>query len=374
MKKYPFLDLTDANAPYIEEITEAVLRVIRSGRYIGGCECKTFEDNLANFTGTDFAIGTANGLDSLRLIFRAYKELGLLKDGDEVIVPANTYIASILAITDNGLTPVPVEPDIESLNIDSNKIEESISSKTRAILTVHLYGRVAFDSTIKDILNRYNLLLVEDNAQAIGAFSPIKGINGTLTGSIGHAAAFSFYPTKNLGAMGDAGAVTTSDPELAAAIRAIANYGSDKRYHNIYKGLNSRLDPIQAAILNVKLPHITKENEIRREKASAYSHILSNCDLILPTEQHPGSHVWHQYVILSPNRDKLKRELAEKGIQTDIHYETPPHHQPCYHNMFANYNLNVTEHIADCCLSLPITRTTSLENVTEIAKTIARLA
>lgn len=372
MKSYPFLNLADANAPYLKEIEENVLRVIRSGRYIGGSECETFEKNLAASTGTDFAVGTANGLDALRLILRAYKETGRLRDGDEIIVPANTYIASILAITDCGLTPVLVEPDIHSLNIDDKLIETAVTARTRAIMTVHLYGRVAFSEMMLEIAGKNGLLIIEDNAQAIGAVSPVKGINGTMTGSLGNAAAFSFYPTKNLGAIGDAGAVTTSDPELASAVRALANYGSDRRYHNIYQGLNSRLDPIQAAVLNVKLPHICKENNLRREKADLYRELLADSGIILPSAETPQSHVWHQFVILTGQRDRLRLLLAQNGVATDIHYAVPPHLQPCYREFFRESVLPVTERIADSCLSLPIGPSTTISDIREIAGIISR--
>lgn len=366
MKEYPFLNLSDANKEYLDKIEQAVSGVIRSGRYVGGPECVSFERNLAEYCGTDYAVGVANGLDAIRLIFRAYMELGRLKAGDEVIVPANTYIASVLAVTDCGLVPVLVEPALESLNIDSNKIEKAVTEKTKAILTVHLYGRVAFDSRMLEIARKHNLLIVEDNAQAIGAVSPIKGINGTMTGSLGDAAAFSFYPTKNLGAMGDAGAVTTSDKELADAVRALANYGSDRRYHNIYRGVNSRLDPVQAAVLNVKLPYLEKENSLRREKARCYCELLAGTELMLPSEPVEGMHVWHQYVVLAQNRDRFIRRLADEGVHTDIHYAVPPHLQSCYKGFF-DKKLSITEYIAQNCVSLPISPTTSLEDVREIA-------
>lgn len=369
MKEYPFLNLWDANREYLDQIEQAVSGVIRSGRYVGGSECVSFENNLAGYCGTEYAVGVANGLDAIRLIFRAYIELGRLKEGDEVIVPANTYIASVLAVTDCGLVPVLVEPTIESLNIDTEKIEQAITEKTKAILTVHLYGRVAFDSRMLAVARKYNLLVVEDNAQAIGAVSPVKGINGTVTGSLGDAAAFSFYPTKNLGAMGDAGAVTTSDKELADAVRTLANYGSDRRYHNIYKGVNSRLDPVQAAVLNVKLPYLEKENCLRREKAECYSALLTGAELVLPTEPVKGMHVWHQYVVLAQNRDEFIRRLAEAGVHTDIHYAVPPHLQPCYKGFF-DKKLSITEYIAQNCVSLPISPTTSLEDVEDIARIV----
>lgn len=373
MKNYPFLSLYDANAPYIEEIKDAVEKVIRSGRYVGGEECARFEKNLADYVGTEYVVGTANGLDALRLILRAYKEIGRLEEGDEILIPANTYIATFLAVTDNGLVPVPVEPDEKTLNIDSSLIEELITPRTRAILTVHLFGLVAFDSVMKETAARHGLLIIEDNAQAIGAISEIKGRNGVRTGALGDAAAFSFYPTKNLGALGDAGAVSTSDRQLAETVRALANYGSDYRYHNIYKGLNSRLDPIQAAALNVKLPYLDRENELRREKSATYSAGLSDMRFTLPSAEYPLSHVWHQYVIRTSERDRLREELLENGVHTDIHYPVPPHLQPCYNGSAWGRPLPVSEKIASQSVSLPISQTTSLSDIKEIVTIIRTL-
>ena len=255
--RYPFLDLATVNAPYADELRRAALRVVDSGRYIGGCEVEAFEAALARNTGVPYAVGVSNGLDALRLIFRACIELGRLRLGDGVIVPANTYIASVLAVTDCGLTPVFVEPDERTLNLDTSLVEKALDENVKAILTVHLYGRACYDSTLADVARRYGLIVVEDNAQAIGADASVASPAGTYrTGSLGDAAAFSFYPTKNVGALGDAGAVTTRDPEIANVVRALANYGSDRRYHNIYEGFNCRLDPILAAFLNIKLKYI----------------------------------------------------------------------------------------------------------------------
>ncbi|MDE6287732.1 MAG: DegT/DnrJ/EryC1/StrS family aminotransferase, partial [Muribaculaceae bacterium] len=261
------------------ELRQVAGDIINSGRYIGGPVIETFEKSLAADTGTAFAVGTANGLDALRLIIRGYIELGRLKEGDEIIVPANTYIASVLAVTDCGLTPVPVEPRLDTLNLDTELVEKAITPATRAIMTVHLYGRACYDNVLADVAKRNNLLVIEDNAQAIGARSRI---DGRRTGSLGHAAAFSFYPTKNVGALGDAGAVTTDDAELAAAVRALANYGSDRRYHNIYRGLNSRLDPLQAAFLNIKLPHLDEENSRRAAIAEVYEREINNPAILKP--------------------------------------------------------------------------------------------
>lgn len=370
--KYPFLDLGPVNAPYMDEMSAAMERVVRSGRYIGGIETEQFEQNLRHLTGAGYAVGVSNGLDALRIILRGYIELGEMAPGDEVIVPANTYIASVLAISDNGLTPVLAEPDLLTSNLDTTRIESLITTRTRAIMPVHLYGRVCFDERLKALARRHSLLIIEDNAQAIGAVSPAPGITGgTVTGNLGHAAAFSFYPTKNIGALGDAGAVTTSDERLARAVRALANYGSDRRYHNIYRGLNCRLDPVQAAVLNVKLPHIDQENAMRRELAAIYCREITNPEVRLP-ELVPG-HVFHQFVIHTDNRDAFTRHLDEHGVGWDMHYATPPHMQPCYKELTNNskpLHLPVTERLADTCVSLPITRCTTPADAKEIANII----
>lgn len=327
--KYPFLDLAKINAPYMAEIKEAVNRVITSGRYIGGEECVRFENSLAEYTGGKYAVGVSNGLDALRLILRAWVDRGDLHKGDEVIVAANTYIASVLAIIDAGLVPVLAPVDIDTLNLDTSRLEEALSPRTRAVMPVHLYGRACWDNNIKNFVERNNLLVIEDNAQAIGAKATVEGLNGSsVTGALGHAGAFSFYPTKNLGAMGDAGAVVTWDADLAMRVRALANYGSDRRYHNIYVGANCRLDPIQAAVLNVKLLYLKDENDYRRALAAIYDRKITNPDIIKPL-QGGEDMVWHQYVIRSAHRDDLQQYLATHGIATDIHYATPPHMQPC---------------------------------------------
>ncbi len=365
--KYPFLDLATVNAPYIEELHRAAGSIIDSGRYVGGPEVEAFEKSLAADTGTAFAVGTANGLDALRLIIRAYIELGRLKAGDEIIVPANTYIASILAITDCGLIPVPVEPRTDTLNLDTSLIEKAITPATRAIMTVHLYGRACHDATLMEIAKRHNLLVIEDNAQAIGARSRL---NNRRTGSLGDAAAFSFYPTKNIGALGDAGAVTTDDAELAAAVRALANYGSDRRYHNIYCGLNSRLDPLQAAFLNIKLKHLDEENALRAAIAEIYENEISNPRVIKPHYSAGGDMVWHQYVVMTEDRDGFRDYLLKNGVQTDVHYATPPHRQPCYADLLGKLSLPVTDTIADQVVSLPVTRCTSEDDARAIARII----
>lgn len=367
--KYPFLNLATVNAPYIEELRRVAGSVIDSGRYVGGPEVETFEKSLAAATGTTYAVGTANGLDALRLIIRGYIELGRLKPGDEIIVPANTYIASILAITDCGLVPVPVEPDMSTLNLDTSLVEQAITPATKAIMTVHLYGRACHDEILADVAKRHNLLVIEDNAQAIGARSPL---NGRRTGALGDAAAFSFYPTKNIGALGDAGAVTTDDAELAAAVRALANYGSDRRYHNIYRGLNSRLDPVQAAFLNIKLPHLDEENGRRAAIAAVYEREISNPAIMKPLYSTAGDMVWHQYVVMTPERDRFRDYLLKNGVQTDVHYATPPHRQPCYAGTLGKLALPVTDRIAAEVVSLPVTRCTSEEDASAIARIINR--
>jgi dTDP-4-amino-4,6-dideoxygalactose transaminase len=344
-----FLDLQKINLQHQTEIEARLLNVFKSGWYLLGDEVKNFEKNLAAYLGVNHVIGTANGLDALRLILKAYLELGFMKEGDEVIVPANTYIASILAISDNKLKPVLLEPDLETYNLDLSRIEEKISSKTKAILLVHLYGRVCWSEELSALAQKYNLKIIEDNAQAIGA--AWKGIK---TGALGDAAGFSFYPGKNLGALGDAGAVSCKDSDLANTLRAIANYGSAQKYTNIYKGLNSRLDEIQAAVLDTKLQYIDLENNRRQKIAKLFSKQISNNKIILP--QIPADsqeHVWHLYVIRTENREKLQNYLLTNGIQTLIHYPIPPHKQEAY-TEFNSISLPLTEKIHQEVLSLPI--------------------
>lgn len=344
-----FLDLQKINLAYQQEIEERILTTFRSGWYLLGKELANFEQNLQEFVGANHAIGVANGLDALRLIFRAYIELGVLQKGDEVIVPANTYIASLLALSDNGLVPVLVEPDINTYNIDITKIEEKITSKTKAILIVHLYGQVVFSNELNIIAKKYNLKIVEDNAQSIGAIS-----NGKQTGNLGDAAGFSFYPGKNLGALGDAGAVTCNDGVLANTIRTLANYGSSQKYVNVYKGLNSRLDEIQAAVLDVKLKYIDNENARRREIAGRYISEINNDKIILPLlPVNPESHVWHLFVIRTQKRQDLQEYLMENGVQTLIHYPVPPHKQEAYKEL-NTLSFPITERIHEEVISLPI--------------------
>jgi len=346
-----FLDLQQINAQHKEEIMEAINRVVDSGWYLLGNENKLFEENLSKYTGAPHIIGVANGLDALRLILRGYRELGLMENGDEIIVPANTYIATLLAITDNNLIPVLVEPDTETYNIDICRIEEKITNRTKAMLIVHLYGKVVFSNELKELSQKYDLKIVEDNAQAIGA-----EWNGVKAGNLGDAAGFSFYPGKNLGALGDAGAVSTNDAALAKAVRTLANYGSQQKYINQYRGYNSRLDEIQAAIINVKLKYIEQENEERRAIAEFFTNHIQNDWIILP--KHPENsreHVWHLYVINSSKRDALQQMLADDGIQTLIHYPIPPHLQEAYISLgYKKGELPITESFAASFLSIPI--------------------
>lgn len=349
----PFLDLKAINATAREELIAACTRVIDSGWFIGGNELAEFETSFADYCGVSQCIGVANGLDALILTLRAWRELGLIKEGDEVIVPANTYIASILAITENRLVPVLVEPDEESYNLCPRNTEAAISNKTRAIVAVHLYGQLADMPSLQTIADRHNLLLLEDAAQAHGA-----SIGGRKAGNWGHAAAFSFYPGKNLGALGDAGAITTNNEELASTLRALRNYGSHEKYKNILQGVNSRLDEIQAAMLSIKLKHLVAATARRQEIAISYAKGIRN-----PAIRHPidskstlaslENHVFHLYVIRSRQREALQHHLQSAGIQTLIHYPVPPHKQKAYKNWNSRcYPITETMHRE--VLSLPI--------------------
>jgi len=360
-----FLDLQKINLQHQTEIEAQLLEVFRSGWYLLGEKLKNFENNFSSYIGSSHAIGVANGLDALRLILKAYIEMGIMAVGDEIIVPSNTYIASILAISDNGLVPVLVEPDINSYNIDVSKIEEKINSKTKAILIVHLYGRIIFSDQLQQIAKENNLKIIEDNAQAIGA-----EWNGKKSGNLGDAAGFSFYPGKNLGALGDAGAITTNDVQLATTIRALANYGSNQKYVNIYKGLNSRLDEIQAAILDVKLKYIDSENQKRIDIAKHYISEIKNPKIILPElPENENEHVWHLFVIRTENRDELQNYLTEKNIQTLIHYPIPPHQQNAY-NEWNNMSFPISEKIHNEVLSLPISPVLEDEEIQTIIKVL----
>ncbi|RZJ51678.1 MAG: DegT/DnrJ/EryC1/StrS family aminotransferase [Flavobacterium sp.] len=358
-----FLDLQKINLRHEDEIKERIHQVISKGWYLLGDENTIFEKDLGQYIGSQHIIGVANGLDALRLILRAYLELGIMKEGDEVIVPANTYIASILAITDNKLIPVFVEPEISTYNIDVSKIEEAITAKTKAILIVHLYGRVAFSQELQNIAQKYNLKLIEDNAQAIGA-----EYQGKKTGNLGDAAGFSFYPGKNLGALGDGGAVSTNDTVLAKTIRALANYGSEEKYVNQFKGLNSRLDEIQAAVLDVKLKYLDTDNNIRKQIAEKYISEIKNPKITLP-ENAENEHVWHVFVVRTTARDEFQKYLTKKGIQSLIHYPIPPHKQKAYKE-FNNLSFPITEQIHNEVISLPISPVMNDEEINLIIKTV----
>lgn len=356
----PFLSLKDITNKYSDELHEAVNRVVDSGWYLQGNEVATFEKNYANYIGTRHAIGVANGLDALILILRAYIYLGVMKPGDEVIVPANTYIASILAITDNNLVPVLVEPSIETYQIDDSLIEAKITDKTKAIMIVHLYGQCAYTEKIAGICRKYNLKLIEDNAQAHGCWYREK-----RTGSLGDVAGHSFYPGKNLGAFGDGGAITTSSKELADVVRSLANYGSVEKYICEYKGRNSRLDEIQSAVLSVKLKHLDEDISIRQDVAKRYIKEISHPDIVLPEVKSRESHVFHIFPVLSQQRDTLQQYLAEQGIQTLVHYPIPPHKQKCYREL-NSLSLPVTEKIHECELSLPMSPVLSDEQIDHV--------
>jgi|APSaa5957512535_1039671.scaffolds.fasta_scaffold08024_3 dTDP-4-amino-4,6-dideoxygalactose transaminase len=368
-----FLDLKLITDSFEPELSNAVKRVINSGWYLLGEEVVSFEREYSNFIGTKYCIGVANGLDALRLILKAYIELEVMREGDEIIVPANTFIASILAITDNRLVPVLVEPDIRTYNIDPFKIEEIITDRTKGIMIVHLYGQNAMDPEIQRVVNKYDLKIIEDNAQAAGAWYGDK-----RTGSLGDAAGHSFYPGKNLGALGDGGAVTTNDDEFAVVIKAIANYGSSKKNINDYRGLNSRLDEIQAAILRVKLKRLDDDNQRRREIAEYYCENICNSHITLPVSKEffqfsaldlQISHVWHLFVIRHPERGKLQQYLTKKGIQTLIHYPIPAHKQRAYKE-WRGLSLPVTEMIHEELLSLPIGPVVFDKEISQIVNTI----
>ncbi len=350
-----FLDLKKINDSFEPQLSQSIKRVLDSGWYLQGQEVAAFEQEYAQYIGVKHCVGCANGLDALRLILKAYIELGVMHEGDEVIVPANTYIASILAITDNRLMPVLVEPDIQTYNIDPFKIEEKITDRTRAIMLVHLYGQNAMHPEIDRLVKKYELKLIEDNAQAQGCYYCNK-----RTGALGHAAGNSFYPGKNLGALGDAGAVTTNDDKLASVIRALGNYGSNKKYVNDYQGLNSRLDEIQAAILRVKLGRLDEDNQKRRAGADYYLHHINNPRIILPPINQPTetvpqnqSHVWHLFVVRCRERENFQKHLTNHGVQTLIHYPIPPHKQQAY-QLWNNFSFPITEQIHQEVLSLPL--------------------
>lgn len=366
-----FLDLKAVNAQYATEIEEAVLRTTRSGWYLRGEETRRFEEAYAHYIGCRHAIGCGNGLDALRLIFRAYMEMGMLHEGDEIIVPANTYIASILAITDNRLKPILVEPDIETLQIDDTLIERHFTAHTRAIMIVHLYGRCAYTERIAELCKKHNLLLIEDNAQSHGCRSQLTIDNCQFrkTGSLGHAAGHSFYPGKNLGALGDAGCVTTDDDELAAVVRALGNYGSEEKYVFKYPGYNSRIDELQAAVLTAKLSHLDNDNLHRAAIAEIYYKGISNPHIRLPRYMPAEHNVYHLFPIFCDKRDHLQQHLKELGIETIIHYPIAPHQQECY-SEYAHLSLPVTEQLHRTELSLPIGPTMSIDEACKVVEAV----
>lgn len=365
----PFLDLKAINAQYRAELIQAATEVIDSGWYIQGTQLNAFEQEFANYCGTKHCVGVANGLDALILILRAYKTLGRLKEGDEVIVPANTYIASILAITENRLKPILVEPNESTYNLDPKLIEQAITPNTAAILAVHLYGQLADMPTIHNIANKHHLLVIEDSAQAHGAH-----INGRKAGNWGNASGFSFYPGKNLGALGDAGAVTTNDDELAQTVRALGNYGSHKKYENLYQGINSRLDELQAAILRIKLKNLETETKHRQRIAGLYLEGINNQKIKLPLPANTSAIsredcVWHLFVIRTNERERLQTYLSEHGIQTLIHYPIAPHHQKAFNN-WIQHSYPITERIHNEVLSLPISPVMTIEQIKTIIKAL----
>lgn len=367
----PFLSLKEVTALHGAEINEAVNRVVNGGWYLQGKENEQFERHYSEFIGTKYTVGCANGLDALILIFRAYIEMGVLSPGDEVIVPANTFIATILAITENGLLPVLVEPNPNTLEVDDNRIEEAITPKTKAIALVHLYGRIAYTEKVGALCKKYNLKLIEDNAQAHGC----KYYDGRLTGSIGDAAGHSFYPGKNLGALGDGGAVTTNDEELANAIRALANYGSQKKYVFKYAGRNSRLDEIQAAVLDVKLKYLVEDNAHRKAIAHMYYDGIKNPLIKLPDLLPDDQNVYHLFPVLvcDGKRDALHDYLSDNGVGTVCHYPVAPHKQECYAKEGWNtpqLSLPITEHLADEELSLPMGPAITKAEIIEVLRLI----
>lgn len=359
-----FLDLKRINNQYEEELKNACARVIDSGWYIMGSELSQFETEFANYCGTKHAIGVANGLDALILVLRAWKELGKLKTGDEVIVQANTYIASILAITENDLVPILLEPDPRTYNLCPQNVRSAITPRTKAILPVHLYGQLSPMPELMSIAQEHDLLVLEDCAQAHGA-----EIQGKRAGSWGDAAGFSFYPGKNLGALGDAGAITTHDDELAQMLKALRNYGSHKKYENLYQGVNSRLDEIQAAMLRVKLKHLAAETKRRQEIALVYRTHLKNTLIGIPQVSSELSHVWHLFVVRCQQRDELQQHLTDKGIQTLIHYPIPPHKQKAYSEL-NHRNLALTEEIHAQVLSLPLAPTMSDQDIADVVRAV----
>lgn len=368
-----FLNLKQISERYRAELKEAAAQVIDSGYYIKGPKTKEFESNLCGYLGCKSTVGTGNGLDALKLIFRAYIELGSISVGDEVILPANTFIASITAVIESGLKPVIADIDEESLNLDIDAIEQLISPRTKAIMPVHLYGRCSWSEKLKTIAKRHNLKIVEDNAQALGARSNIQGLNDSyMCGALGDAAGTSFYPVKNLGALGDGGAVTTNDTELAEVVRALGNYGSEEKYIHKYAGVNSRLDEIQAAMLCVKLKHLDEENVRRNEIAKIYNEQITSSTITKPLFSDDNECVWHQYVIRAKNREKVVEKLKEKGIPTMIHYPTPIHKHEAYPE-YNSLSMPIAERCAGEILSLPINPAMSDNDATMVAEILSNI-
>ena len=364
---YSFLDISKINIRFKKDMLHKFRSIIIDGQYILGNELREFEKDYSKYIGTNYCIGVGNGLDALRLIFRAYLELGVFKPDDEIIVPANTYIASILAISDNHLKPILVEPNLETYNINPDNLEKAITSKTKAILIVHLYGQNALTEKIFEIANKYDLKIIEDNAQAHGAM-----YKGKRTGSLGEAAGHSFYPGKILGALGDGGAVTTNNKYLADVIRTLGNYGSSQKYVHNFKGLNSRLDELQAAFLRIKLPYLESDNKVRRNIAAYYSEQLDPDKFILPKLIDNSqsiinnlSHSWHLYVIRHSERDRLQKYLLDNGVETIIHYPIPPHKQKAY-SEYSHLSLPITEKIHNEVLSLPISQVQTIDDTKKI--------
>ena len=355
-----FLDLEKINNRFREEIDSELKEILDSGWYLQGKKNQKFAENFAEFCGVKHCLGVANGLDALNLIIKAYG----FSNGDEIIVPANTYIASILAISQNGCTPILVEPDIKTYNINPDLIEEKITERTKAIMVVHLYGQAVQMKKIWELAKKYNLKIIEDSAQAHGSV-----YDGIKTGALGDASGFSFYPGKNLGCMGDGGCVTTNDDELFEKIKAIANYGSDRKYHHIYKGVNSRLDEIQAAVLNVKLKYLDKDNARRREISKYYRENIKNRIIILPETYNESAHVWHVFAVRTPERDRFQKYLEENNIQTIIHYPTPPHKQGAYQE-WNNLSYPISEEIHRTIISLPISPVMTDDEVQRVTEVI----
>lgn len=362
----PFLDYKAVNQPYFHDIQEAVQRVLQSGWYVLGSEVSQFEKEYAAYIGTDYCIGVSSGLDALTLILESWKELGRIKPGAEIIVPANTYIASILSITKAGLTPVLVEPNDSTYNLDLELTRAAITDRTRAVMPVHLYGQCADMTAINAIAQEYNLLVIEDAAQAQGASHC-----GKKAGNLSDAAAHSFYPGKNLGGIGEGGAITTNDAELAQIVRIMRNYGSEEKYHNKIKGTNNRLDELQAAILRVKLPHLDRDNSKRRSLAHSYLMNITNPDVILPVEASGNISCWHLFVIRVKEREQLIEKLKQRGIHTAIHYPIPPHKQPAY-SEWKMHAYPITERIHKEVISLPISPVHTTEDIIRVADSINR--